>query len=288
MIALSFAFMANTALGITLNCEFKIQNSYWGTKYACVANNLTTYSSTNRTVTEIVGTHLEGKTNDDVVKVLAEHQSCPYLPLNLGAHFKNLEILYVMKSHVMELTNNDLDGLTKLRIFDVSYNPITRLHREYFIGHESIEMISFYDCELYFIQDGVFEPLVNLKEGHFQFNRCVDFRGDEEKLLPNMIKKIEESCDPKGDYPGSREVPTYDYDERDSWDYGMHHFTTTTEKPPKIVKEIVTEYKCNLAFTRRNANAIIFLLLVVIIVLIAYMLRINAFDKQNLFTFFKF
>jgi hypothetical protein len=274
--------VTNSAYGITLDCDFKIQNTYWGTKYACVAQNLTT-SETNRKITEINGKHLEGKTNDDVAKVLVEHQNCPYLPVNLGAHFQNLEVLYVMRSHVNQLTSTDLEGLTKLRIFDVSYNPITQIHRDFFKGHESIEIISFYECDLHYIEAGALEPLVNLKEGHFQYNDCIDFRGDEEEKLPAMIKKIEEKCDPKVIRHATSSSSLFEDDyEFDEYDF-LHHNPrrTTTEKPPKILTKIVTEYRCNLTFTRRNANPIILILLVIIVALVAYIFRIKAIKMSS-------
>ena len=79
-------------------------------------------------------------------KLLVEKQNCPYLPLDVSKFFVNLETFFFMKSNVQHLFNGDLDGLNKLVIFNVSHNPIKVLGPNFFDGHETIEIISFYDC----------------------------------------------------------------------------------------------------------------------------------------------
>lgn len=259
---------------LSLNCTFKIQNSYWGEKYACVVEHIKT-SLADRQVSTVVGTHRDGKTNDDVKKVLIEHQFCPYLPTNLGAHFKNLEILYVMKSNLSRLTDDDLNGLTKLKTLDVSYNPITRLHKNFFKNHESIETISFYECELKFIEKGALEPLVNLKEGHFQFNVCIDFRGDDVSKLPDMHEEIKEYCeDPHRSVWNKKENEYSVIDYELPWE----HIDTATEEDSKIA---ATGMSYNDSFVRSNAYLIISFLAVVIASLVGFLYRINAFNRQN-------
>ena len=266
-----------------------MQSSYWGVKYACVAQNLKT-SLSERTVTEIKGTHAEGKTSDDVEKVLIEGQTCPYLPINLGTHFKNLEVLYVMKSGVQHLTNVDLHGLTKLKTFDVSYNPITRLHKDFFVGHSNIEVVSFYQCELTFVEKGTLDPLTNLKEGHFQFNACVDYRGDDQSLLPGLMIELKHCESPlfttthaphsPFDY-GTNEDDYYIYPEmQESYDiFSVHHHVQEhdTEKTPEQRKPV----KSNDSFVRGNVYLISSLLMVVIVALLGVAYKIHAFNSQN-------
>lgn len=259
---------SSSSLGITLNCNFKYVQSYWGLNYACLIEDLrTSCADSSRTVNEVKGIHKEGKTNDDVTKVIAEHQFIPCLPLNLGAHFKNLEILYIMRSNVTLLTHKDLTGLTKLKLFDVSYNPIKRLKSDFFKGHGTIEIISFYDCQLSKIDSDALNPLVNLKEGHFERNECIDYRGDDESLLPDMLVEIEENC-------GSHTQAHYsDVSEEE-----------TSANPSKTTEKIQIEkfyLPANESFTRRHANPIIAFLLIVILALCAFLYKVNAFNRLN-------
>lgn len=295
-------FSVASSHGVSLNCTFREHSSYWGQKYACVVENLTT-SATNRIVAGVIGNHIEGKTNDDVVKVFVQYQYCPYLPINLGTYFKNLEILYVMKSNVSHLTNDDLTGLTKLKLFDVSYNPITRLHHDFFKGHETIEIISFYDCELTFVEKGSLAPLVHLKEGHFQGNPCIDFRGDDESLLPALIREIHQNCQNEhgmGQYTkGTTESHLFDYHNEtyheyeeygdlywgisDTDEFRSHNtidVSSTTDKVA-ISASKSADKKKNDSFIHRHAVLIILFLVVVVAGLAGFLYKINAFNRQN-------
>lgn len=235
------------------------------------------------------GIHIDGKGDDDVEKVLVEYQYCPYLPTNLGSYFRNLEILYVMKSNVMHLAHGDLDGLTKLRIFDVSYNPIKRLHKDYFKGHATIEIISFYDCKLRFIEKGALEPLVNLKEGHFQYNECIDYRGEDVSMLPNMMEEVKANCeDPsRTDFSHLKEESTFDpFDDYSGETYKNPATTLKATRQPsltttdKFSKDATSTTNCD-SFVRCNAYAIIIVLLFVLIAFGLVLFKLNAFNRQN-------
>jgi hypothetical protein len=150
-------------------------NTYLGTHYACVADKLKT-TLLDREITAVNGTHVKGKSHDDVKKFYVKKQSCPVLPLNLGGFFKNLEVYYVMNSHLRHLFTGDLDGLHDLKAFDVSHNPVEQLGRDFFKGHESIERISFFDCHLKIIDPEALTPLENLQTAAFQYNVCIDYQ----------------------------------------------------------------------------------------------------------------
>lgn len=258
-----------SSCGVVLDCTFKNHTSYWGTKYACVVDNLKT-SLRFRTVTEVLGEHQPGKSNSDVEKVMISHQNCPYLPIDLGKYFKNLEVLYVMRSNVEHLTTDDLIGLDKLKIFDVSYNPITQITKDYFKGHETLEIISFYDCKLEFVERGALDPLVNLKEGHFEGNICVRYRGDDESKI-EVLKEEIKSCefhtwDDYGDPTRRTELPTT-----------TQATTTTTASNSNET----SEPEIPNSFLRRNALAIVIVLLIVISALVGVLYKLNAFNRQN-------
>lgn len=261
-------FAGNGALAVILECDFKQHHSYWGEKYACVAKNLKSTLS-DRKVVEVRGTHATGMTNADVKKVLIVGQYCPYLPINLGSHFKNLEVLYVMKSNLSHLTDDDLTGL-KLKIFDVSYNPIKRLHKDYFKGQDSIEIISFYDCELNYVERGVLDPLKSLKEGHFQFNECVDYRGDDEGLLSDLRQELA-FCDPK--YKLTHRDMYHDYDEFD--------YTTVNVRNKFDDHRIAEVVLPKLSFLQRHAVVITSLLFIAVLALLGLLYKLNAFNRQS-------
>lgn len=177
-----------------LECEFKTyDDSHWGSRYTCIAKNFKTTLS-DRTITEVKGLHDNGKSNADVKRLFIKKQSCSFLPLNVASHFPNLEILYVMNSNVQNLFDGDLDGLTSLKVFDVSHNPVEKLGKDFFKNCPTIEKLSFYDCHLKVIDAKALDPLVNLKLGVFDNNVCFDSRGADASGIRALKAEIRRNC----------------------------------------------------------------------------------------------
>lgn len=250
---------------IVLSCTFEDFDSYWGKRYTGVVENLKT-SLKNREVTKVVGDHLPGKSNDDVKQIFIKGQDCPYLPIGLGKFFVNLEILYVIDSNVKHLTSCDLNGLDKLRIFDVSHNPIKRLKGDYFQGHPTIEIVSFFECSLSFIEKGALDPLVNLKEGHFQFNACIDYRADHQSKIERLKMKIDECADPIFKF--------CDIDEELRQD--IRCLTKRIE-----ALEVLLRVKEPISFVQRHSTAIAIAVSTAFLALVIILFKVDSFSSQK-------
>lgn len=288
--------------GFNIDCKFGYHQSYWGSEYACVTEPFET-NEKNRTITKVTGQHEDGKTNDDVELFLVNKAKCPYLPLDVAKFFKNLKTFYVMKSGVTKLTNDDLKGFGKLQIFDVSYNPIERLEKGFFNGKSAIKVISFYDCALQYVDSEALDPLVNLHEGHFQLNHCVDYRGDAKHLVP-ILKKHLKNCD------GTKKVDMHPvdessgelsfFDEENSEDEidedeikmveekmyqeFLKFHTSSSENPNNQVHQI-HYIEREMTFVRRNAYWITSMLCSVILVMSALMfiqIKKSTIDPRSL------
>lgn len=169
----------------------------YGQEYSCIIQNLMT-SFENRTVTEIRGNHSNVvKTNDDVKMVFTEFGNSPYLPLNLGKFFPNLKVLYIRKSNVQHLMTGDLQGLDNLKIFDVSHNPVEQIGEDFFVGHEKLQKISFYDCHIKKINRGSLDMLTTLEAIFFDMNPCVDERFEtygSYRGLNEFVENLYDKC----------------------------------------------------------------------------------------------
>lgn len=182
---------------ITLNCDFKLHATYRGEQYWCVVKNFhTTFS--DRKVTNIIGKHQDGKSNDDVHKIYFKFQNCPFLPTNLGQFFKNLEIFNIIKSNVQHVLPGDLNGLSKLETFDASHNPIEEIDKNFFRNCTSIKKILFVDCHIKKVERGALDPLINLKYASFDFNDCIPVNSDDDYGLESLKANLNDKCDGKG------------------------------------------------------------------------------------------
>jgi hypothetical protein len=148
----------------------------------------------------VVGKHYEGKSHDDVKQVFFDFQNCPYLPLDIGKFFTNLEIFYLKKSNVQHILPGDLESLDKLNVFDVSHNPVEEIPKDFFAGHETITKISFYDCHLKEVEKGALEPLKNLDTAYFDYNECINAKKESVSGMQSFIANVYEKCSGEGYY----------------------------------------------------------------------------------------
>ncbi|KAG5683947.1 hypothetical protein PVAND_013203 [Polypedilum vanderplanki] len=155
----------------TLNCNYTIHKINSNLLYTCNGFNVLTLYE-DRTVTKIVGEHIEGNTNNDVIHFYAKFQNCHYIPLGLGKLYPNLEYLTIKKSNLQFLLPGDLDGLKKLKSVDFSFNPIEEINANYFSGHDEIENLNFYNCHLKKVDSGAFDLLKKLNFIDFNLNYC--------------------------------------------------------------------------------------------------------------------
>jgi hypothetical protein len=175
-LSLLLVFSFQTINAVILECDYRVDRSSSKPVYYCYAVNFQTFTD-DRNVTAIQGIHMDNKTNDDVDLLMVEKQFCPYLPIQLGDHFKNLKSLTMMDSNVRNLKDN----------------PIEKLSANFFKGHPSIHTISFYNCHLKIIDSKALDPLTNLKEAFFDENYCIDMesRGNFTKLKLEIAEKCQ-------------------------------------------------------------------------------------------------
>lgn len=178
---------------ITLDCKYEMKYPNYQKQYTCVAENLRTEHN-NRDVVSIGGLHKEGMSISNVNKLDIYKQSCPFLPKNLGTHFKNLEYLKVTNTNLKFLIDGDLDSLTMLKSFDVSWNPIEELGRNFFNGQTKIEFVSFFFCHLKVIDSGALLPLVSLESANFLDNICISFHITEKYEIIEFGTEARDKC----------------------------------------------------------------------------------------------
>ncbi|CRK98185.1 CLUMA_CG011550, isoform A [Clunio marinus] len=248
-VLISFLLKYNYAA--ILVCEYKRELSDYGSAYTCDAQNFQD-SFENRNVTSAQGNHEADNSDEFVTKLFMKKQFCPYLPLNTGSIFPNLEIFYIMNSNVKHLLKGDLDGLNKLRTFDVSHNPIEVLQADFFKGHDTIEIISFYDCHLKLIDHNALNSLPKLRKAYFNYNVCIDYQADDEDMIESLAERFSYNCEDN--------------------DHQIFHSGKNDKSHLKEDKKAV-HVEDKLPFVKSNAYWILFFLLLIIILLSLILLK---------------
>jgi hypothetical protein len=194
----------NSAQGISVECKFQDLN--WGdvigTVYTCWLQPQTI--SGHQTITEVTGTHLTGRTNNDVKGINSYDGAfkCDRIPKNFNNFFPNIEAIYFVQSGLKMLTKEDLKQFPKLKILYVHYNDLESLDGDLFEFNTELEEIYFSNNKLKSIGSDLLKPLTKLIWAQFSGNPCTntimvpDVYNDKtgiEKLKKELIDKCSTS-----------------------------------------------------------------------------------------------
>jgi hypothetical protein len=170
------AMIINSVIAVQMHCEFSTfspMSWYISPRYTCTAVNFET-TFKDRILNNVMGLHDYGKADIDIKMLYMYKENCHYIPRNISGFFKYIDVLYIKDSNLQHLMTGDLDGFNGISTFDVSYNPIDHVGEDFFKGHSSIRIISFYACHIKQIDFGAFDSLTNLKEVSLEHNYCHD------------------------------------------------------------------------------------------------------------------
>lgn len=156
-------------VSVPLVCEFK----FFGQRgYGCSTRYLKIVSKDNRSISEVFGDHLHGKTNEDVLN-FELLTGVNYFPHNLGQNFINLEYINVNRASIAVLNAEDFEQFSpKLKSLTVQSSSIEVLEAGLFDNVPNLEIISLTNNKIKHVDDGVFTSLKKLKILWFYSNPC--------------------------------------------------------------------------------------------------------------------
>lgn len=181
-------------LSLDINCDF--YDDEWailGNVYTCSVKNLIT-TNPNENVTNIIGTHDKGKTNEHVKKLNIQKQTCEFIPRGFEKFFPNLEGLRVAQSELTSLSQSDLSVFPKLRNCDMFNNFLSLLEENLFAKNPHLEYLYFGDNRIRGVGYNILKPLSKLKKAIFQGNFCVNKNADSMSEVGALQKKLNDEC----------------------------------------------------------------------------------------------
>jgi len=142
----------------------------------------------------IIGDHIDGKTNDDVAHVIFRNCSLDVVPKGLTQIFPNLKILSINSSELNKLSKEDLSEYKKIEGFLCENNKLEFLPGDLFDGFENLEWISFFKNKLKAIEPNIIDGLSKLKSvlffGNVNYNR--NFSIYPEHKAKNSLEEVKD------------------------------------------------------------------------------------------------
>lgn len=151
------------------------------------------------------GGHQSEKNNDDVTVVNIQSIKCARIPSGFEIHFKNIEGIFAFSSEKTILFGEDLKPFLKLKYLDISFNRITHLPSDTFVGNPLMEWIDFSDNKLKLVGLNILDPIPNLHYANFATNICINELGrDKTDISRNIKRLLRLNCQPFDDsYTGT-------------------------------------------------------------------------------------
>lgn len=146
-------------------------------------------------VTSVNGTHLSGKTDDDVKYFHSNGKKTNFFPRQLGNFFKNLNKTFISHTDIKSLTKDDLQFLGgDLKTFAIYYTLIEWLEADVFEYTPNLETIYLHSNKIKYVERGTFDQLKQLSNVVFNNNPCIDVYAGDRSAVLKLIPQIEEKC----------------------------------------------------------------------------------------------
>lgn len=183
----------------TMSCDYKNWN-YWqvGSLYSCVGQ---VSETSDQSVTEIFGSHVSEKSNDDVRGLYLNSPDMTVFPKNIDQFFFNIEAICVeVKTNIRELNREDLAPFKKLRQLHMFGHKIQNLKHDLFLDTPLIEHISFAGNPLKHVAHETFDGLKNLQSLYVLWTTCINEQAENDsEKVKQIIQKLIVNCPPSSE-----------------------------------------------------------------------------------------
>lgn len=158
--------------------------------YGCVVEDLPVNSIL--IVTNVIGTHEEGKSNADVKSLEFLFSIWAFLPSGIENFFPNISDVRIGVS-LTSISASDLKSFPKLTTFTLNNNRIQRLPGDLFRHNLFLEIIEIEEYEIVDISDKIFDSLEKLKKVTLKKNECF-VKATSKKEIIGIVQKFKTQC----------------------------------------------------------------------------------------------
>ncbi|KAG5669501.1 hypothetical protein PVAND_017388 [Polypedilum vanderplanki] len=212
-----------------INCNYQIRTlNIIGDVYECFITNIPI--SQGNTVTNITGTHLSEKNNDDVEALLFSGDwILSFFPKGFSEFFPNIKAIFIAFSSIETLYGDELNEFPQLKYLDFWHSNLTTISSRLFENTPKIIFIEISSTNLKQVGHDLFTPLniTQLQWIDFTNNRCINKRvmNGSENTINSFINDLRKRC---------------------PFDDEENVITTTTERSLTCSDQRIEDFVCDL------------------------------------------
>lgn len=160
-----------------------------------MAQSINFSSPDDRIITNVTGTHLKGKSNEDVDGFLTTFKTVKLFPQNLQETFKKATIICVTYAELPSITKVDLRqfGMQLVKL-ELHGNDLQVINADLFEFNQNLKDIDLSFNYIKVVGRGAFDGLNDLSHLYFFDNPCYSGDAHTPRDLKKLIAKIEKHC----------------------------------------------------------------------------------------------
>lgn len=182
-------FITSSVGSIKLTCDFELHDNL----YTCFPQkSFQITEKSDRTITEVDGKHLEGKSLADVVKFQSKGNVIKYFPEKLAAFLPKLENIDISSAKLQEVKREDFQPFgSRLKAIKLTHNEITSLEPGLFQHNINMETINLSDNQIKYVGEGALASMkFHIISISFYNNRCYNDGAYHPKVTKSKVVKI--------------------------------------------------------------------------------------------------
>lgn len=193
-----FAYLGNTA-AITIGCNFtNISFTVVERRYTCSITSMDFTGNTTH-ITGYTGTHLIGKSSEDVEMVNINQSICPQMnitvfPPGFSTIFPNVIGINSYSCQITTLTGNELLEYPNLEFFALFVGQIQRIPGNFFSATPKMRFVDFEQNQVKHVGLGLLDGLTNLTRVEMNGNICVNKIASTPSQITDLKEILRTNC----------------------------------------------------------------------------------------------
>ena len=185
----------STVRAVTFNCEFRfVESLNLFSTYSCddpIVSNV----NESENLTAVSGTHMSGKTNNDVKGLFINHvPHLTFIPRGIENFFPNLQALGSFNTSISTLNGDELEPFTNLYWFRfVNIHGFERVPGNLFSSNPSMRHVDFSNNNIKHVGENFLNNNTNMIRLEFDNNYCVN-QSAKYTSIPPLIDHLRTNC----------------------------------------------------------------------------------------------
>lgn len=189
-----------------IECQFYLKRNNQTELYGCRVLK-TSFTSSKPEIVSVIGIHISGRTNNEVIGLDMANQPIAIFPKNLSKVFPGLKFLRIKNCGLEKVSKEDLEGLENLEQLDLSNNKLSSLPDDLFTDMRKLRSIFLENNQLERLSSIICKPIAhrlvffNL-EGNKRINE--KYNTGSRIDLKKFLAAIDANCLPEIKAEGSK------------------------------------------------------------------------------------